>query len=232
MDRQLTNSVEDYLKVIYHLSVGGSRVSTGSIAAELGISPASATDMVQRLAEDSPPLLDYLKHQGVELTEAGKKAALETIRHHRLLELFLHEVLGFSWDKVHAEADRLEHVISEEFEERVAAVLGNPKRGLHGEPIPSRNLVMPDHDTCSLLELQPGQRGVIHSVDDDDPGFLRFVEAKGLVPGAGFEILDFSAYDKNLRLQIDDVNEEVVLGASVTGQIQVEVLDAEVEKKE
>jgi DtxR family Mn-dependent transcriptional regulator len=232
VDRQLTNSVEDYLKVIYHLSAGGTRVATGQIAAELGISPASATDMVQRLAEDSSPLLDYQKHQGVELTEEGRMAALETIRHHRLLELFLHEVLGFSWDKVHAEADRLEHVISEEFEERVAAVLGDPQRGLHGEPIPSRNLVMPDHNTCALMDLRPGQRGVIHSVDDDDPGFLRFAEARGLVPGVGFEIIDYSPYDNNLRLRVEDHIEEVVIGASATGQIQVEVLDADVEKKE
>lgn len=228
MERRLSNSVEDYLKVIYHLSGDGDRVSTGRIAEELGISPASATDMVQRLAEEDPPLVDYLKHQGVKLTEVGQNAALEIIRHHRLLELFLHEVLGFSWDRVHAEADRLEHVISEEFEERVAAVLGDPQRGLHGEPIPSRSLVMPDHDTCLLLDLRPGQHGVIHSVDDDDPGFLRFAEAKGLIPGAGFEVLEFSAYDNNLRMRIDDVEEEVVIGASVTGQIQVEVLDHEV----
>ncbi len=231
MDRQLSDSVEDYLKVIYHLSGDGERVSTGLIAEELGISPASVTDMVQRLAEEQTPLLDYLKHQGVQLTDTGKKAALETIRHHRLLELFLHEVLGFSWDQVHAEADRLEHVISEEFEERVAVVLGDPQRGLHGEPIPSRNLVMPDHNTCTLLDLQPGQRGRVHSVDDDDPGFLRFVEARGLIPGAVFELLDFSPYDSNLHLRVEDMAGEVVIGANVTGRIQVEILDLTVDEE-
>ena len=225
MTRRLSDTVEDYLKSIYHLSNGEGRVSTGQIAEEMAVSPASVTDMVQRLAAESPSLLDYQKHQGVALTEAGKKAALETIRHHRLLELFLHEVLGFSWDQVHDEAERLEHVISEEFEERVAAVLGNPQRGLHGEPIPSRALVMPDQDCCNLRELRPNQRGRIQEVDDDDPGFLRYLASQGLVPGVEFEVIDYSPYDDNLRVQIVDGKEELVLGASVTSQIQVKILE-------
>jgi DtxR family Mn-dependent transcriptional regulator len=225
MTGRLSDTVEDYLKIIYHLSNGEGRVSTGQIAEELAISPASVTDMVQRLAAESPPLLDYKKHQGVALTDAGKKAALETIRHHRLLELFLHEVLGFSWDQVHDEAERLEHVISEEFEERVAAVLGDPQRGLHGEPIPSRNLEMPDQDCCNLLELRPNQRGIIQEVNDDDPGFLRYLASQGLVPGVEFEVIDYSPYDENLRVQIVDGKEDHVLGASVTSQIQVKVLE-------
>ncbi|NQS91775.1 MAG: metal-dependent transcriptional regulator [Chloroflexi bacterium] len=223
MSRKLSDTVEDYLKVIYKLSVNSCRVSTGQIADALEVSPASVTDMVQRLANETPPLLDYVKHQGVALTDDGKTAALETIRHHRLLELFLHEVLGYSWDQVHAEADRLEHVISEEFEDRVAAVLGNPQRGLHGEPIPSRNLEMPDQDTCYLQDMRPGQLGTVHSVNDDDPGFLRFLEEQGLIPGAEFSVVGFSTYDDNLRLRIDGADEEIVLGASVTAQIQVEI---------
>ena len=223
MSRHLSDTVEDYLKVIYNLSVESNRVSTGQIAETLKVSPASVTDMVQRLAGEQPPLLDYLKHQGVALTEEGKKAALETIRHHRLLELFLHEILGYSWDQVHAEADRLEHVISEEFEERVAAVLGDPQRGLHGKPIPSRSLEMPDQNTCYLQDLRPDQRGIIHSVNDDDPGFLRFLESQGLVPGVEFAVIDFSPYDDNLRLKIKDKEQEIVLGTSVTAQVQVEL---------
>lgn len=225
MPQGLSDTVEDYLKIIYHLSKGEGRVSTGQIAEELAISPASVTDMVQRLAAESPPLLDYQRHQGVALTESGMKAALETIRHHRLLELFLHEVLGFSWDQVHEEAERLEHVISEQFEERVAAVLGDPQRGLHGEPIPSRSLEMPDQDCRSLLELRPNQRGRIQEVNDDDPGFLRFLASQGLLPGTEFEVIDFSPYDENLRVKIAEKNEELVLGASITGQIQVSVLE-------
>lgn len=225
MVRSLTDTVEDYLKIIYHLSQGESRVSTGQIAEELDVSPASVTEMVQRLAVERPPLLDYQKHQGVALTEEGKRAALETIRHHRLLELFLHEILGFSWDQVHEEADRLEHVISEEFEERIAAVLGDPRRGPHGEPIPSRSLEMPDQDSCNLQDLRPYQQGRIQEVNDDDPGFLRYLASQGLVPGVEFKVVDFSPYDNNLRLQLEDKEEDLVLGVSVTSQIQVKVLD-------
>jgi DtxR family Mn-dependent transcriptional regulator len=223
MNRDLSDAVEDYLKVIFDLSTDVDRVSTGRIAEAMMVSPASVTDMVQRLALDDPPLVDYVKHQGVSLTEEGRKAALEVVRHHRLLELFLHEILGYSWDQVHAEADRLEHVISEDFEERVAEVLGNPQRGLHGKPIPSRNLEMPDQDTAYLHELRPGQAGMIHSVNDDDPGFLRYLESQGLIPGAEFSVVDFSPYDENLHLQIEDKNEVVVIGFNITSQVQVEI---------
>jgi DtxR family Mn-dependent transcriptional regulator len=226
MHRQLSDTVEDYLKVIYKLSAERQRVGTGQIADVLEISPASVTDMIQRLANEEPPLLDYVKHQGVALTDEGRKVALEILRHHRLLELFLHEVLGYSWDQVHAEADRLEHVISENFEERVAAVLGDPQRGLHGEPIPNRNLEMPDQPTSYLHDMRPDQQGVVHSVSDDDPGFLRFLKAQGLVPGAEFFVVDFSPYDNNLRLQVKGQDREIVLGASVTAQVQVEIKNA------
>jgi len=231
MDRRLSDTVQDYLKVIYDLSADNQRVGTGQIAEILNVSPASVTDMFQRLAGEDPPLLDYVKHQGVSLTDAGQKAALETIRHHRLLELFLHQVLGYSWDEVHSEADRLEHVISEEFEERVAVVLGDPQWGLHGKPIPSRNLVMRDLDTSYLRDLRPGQSGLVHSVNDDDPGLLRYLESRGLVPGASFEVIDFSPYDDNLHIRIKGENDVVVLGTSVTVQIRVEVLDSVVDKE-
>jgi DtxR family Mn-dependent transcriptional regulator len=223
MDKELTDTVEDYLKVIFDLSSDRDRVSTGHIAEAMMVSPASVTDMVQRLALDDPPLVDYVKHQGVSLTEAGRKAALEVVRHHRLLELFLHEVLGFSWDQVHAEADRLEHVISEDFEERVAEVLGNPKRGLHGKPIPNRDLEMPDQNTAFLLEMRPNQNGIVHSVNDDDPGFLRYLESQGLVPGVEFSVIEFSPYDENFRIQIKGKEEATVLGYNITSQIQVEI---------
>ena len=225
MAERLSNSVEDYLKIIYHLSDGEGMVSTGQIADELLVSPASVTDMIQRLAGETPPLLDYRKHQGVALTESGRKAALETIRHHRLLELFLHEVLGFSWDQVHEEAEKLEHVISEEFEERVAAVLGNPQRGLHGEPIPNRNLEMPDQECCNLQDLRPNQRGRIQEVNDDDPDLLRYLASQDLYPGVEFEVVDYSPYDENLHIQLEDGGKDIVLGASITGQIQVTVLE-------
>lgn len=227
MSKHLSDTVEDYLKTIYKLSGDQSRVGTGQIAEILSVSPASVTVMVQRLAAEVPPLLDYAKHKGVALTEEGRRAALEIIRHHRLLELFLHEVLGYSWDQVHAEADRLEHVISEEFEERVADVLGNPARGLHGEPIPSRSLVMPDSYTSFLQEMRPNQHGRIREVNDDDPGLLRFLESRGIVPGVEFQVLDYSVYDDNIRLKLEGSSEEIVLGASVTSQVLVEEVEPE-----
>jgi DtxR family transcriptional regulator, Mn-dependent transcriptional regulator len=227
MSKHLSDTVEDYLKTIYKLSGDQSRVGTGQIAEILDVSPASVTVMVQRLAAEVPPLLNYAKHKGVELTEQGRLAALEIIRHHRLLELFLHEVLGYSWDQVHAEADRLEHVISEEFEERVAEVLGDPARGLHGEPIPSRSLVMPDSHTSYLLDMRPNQHGRIREVNDDDPGLLRFLESRGIVPGVMFQVLDYSTYDDNLRLKLEGNPEEIVLGASVTSQVLVEETESE-----
>ncbi len=227
MSKHLSDTVEDYLKTIYKLSEDQSRVGTGQIAEILGVSPASVTVMVQRLAAEVPPLLDYAKHKGVALTEEGRRAALEIIRHHRLLELFLHEVLGYSWDQVHAEADRLEHVISEEFEERVAEVLGDPARGLHGEPIPSRSLVMPDSHSSFLLDMRPNQYGRIREVNDDDPGLLRFLESLGIVPGVMFQVLDYSVYDDNLRLKLEGSAEEIVLGASVTSQVLVEEVEPE-----
>jgi DtxR family Mn-dependent transcriptional regulator len=222
VSKQLSETVEDYLKAIYKLSPESARVSTGKIANALRVSPASVTDMLQRLAMEDPPLVDYLKHQGVALTDEGQKIALEVIRHHRLIELFLHEVLGYSWDQVHEEADRLEHVISEVFEERVSAVLGDPLRGLHGEPIPTKNLEMPDQKTTYLFDMRPRQQGVIHSVNDDDPDFLRFLEVKGLIPGVEVTILDFSPFDHNLHIQIAEQKGEIVLGREVTTQVQVE----------
>ena len=120
MKTEVTHAIEDYLKTIYELTVSQERASTNQIADSLDIKPASVTGMVKKLAMSEPPLVDYQKHRGVALTHDGERVALETIRHHRLLETFLHETLGFEWDTVHEEADRLEHVISEEFEERIA----------------------------------------------------------------------------------------------------------------
>ncbi|MFO8035467.1 MAG: metal-dependent transcriptional regulator [Anaerolineales bacterium] len=223
MEGVLSERVEDYLKVIYRLTVDEERASTGEIAQTLAVSPASVTDMVQRLAAEDPPLVEYRKHKGVALTEEGEKVALETLRHHRLLELFLHELLGYSWDQVHEEADRLEHVISEYFEERIVAVLGDPERGLHGEPIPSEELHMPAQNEFCLHDLRPGQTGLIRSVRDDDPGLLQYLESNGLVPGAKLEILDYTPYDNNLRLKVVGSGQEIVLGAAVTAQIFVEL---------
>lgn len=223
MRENLTQSTEDYLKAIYDLTLDGERATTNQIAEQLSVKPASVTGMLKRLAADEPPLLEYRKHQGAELTKEGKRAALEIVRHHRLLELFLHKTLGYSWDEVHVEADRLEHVISEEMEERIAQVLGDPLHDPHGEPIPSRDLHIPAQSTIRLNELRAGQEAVIQHVDDNDPELLRYLQGIGLVPRACLEILSYSNFDDNLELKVED--RVIVLGPKVTRHIFVEVVE-------
>lgn len=223
MRENLTHVIEDYLKTIYDLTAEQERASTNQIAARMGVTPASVTNMIQKLSATDPPLLEYRKHRGVELTEDGKKVALEIIRHHRLLEMFLQQTLGYTWDEVHDEADRLEHVISEELEERIAESLGNPSTDPHGDPIPTRDLRVPESPVKTLSELRPGQRAVVNRVRDTDPDLLRYLSDLGLVPGAKVTVLDFSPFDNNLRLRVADQDKAVVLGPSVTSQVFVEI---------
>jgi len=218
----LTQAVEDYLKTIYEITQTDGRASTNQIAERMGVTAASVTGMLKRLSANDPPLLEYRKHHGVELTEEGERVALEVIRHHRLLELFLHDTLGYAWDEVHAEADRLEHVISEELEERIAQTLGDPRHDPHGDPIPSRELHLPSERLVSLDRLRPGQRAVIQRVRNDDPALLRHLGSMALLPQTELRVLDYSSFDGNLRLQVGE--QVYVLGPSVTGQIFVEIL--------
>src|SRR5215212_7912530 len=157
MEKNITISIQDYLKHIYELTESGETASTNALAQKLHIKPASVTGMVQKLASAKPALVEYQKHQGVTLTEEGQKAALEVIRHHRLVEAWLVQTLGYSWDEVHEEAERLEHVISEDFERRIAAAMGHPVRDPHGEPIPTADLQMPLDASTPLSSLRPGQ---------------------------------------------------------------------------
>lgn len=222
MRDQLTHAVEDYLKTIYMIQSVYGRASTKQIADRLEVTPASVTGMIQKLAETSPPLVEYRKHQGVTLSADGEKIALEIVRHHRLLELFLHQILGFEWEDVHAEADRLEHVISEEFEERIAKALGDPSHDPHGDPIPTRDFQIPDSPTTCLSDLPKGAVAVVHRVQDKDPELLRYLSEIGVVPHARLEILDISPFDGNLRLRVEGQTEAVVLGPRITNQVFVE----------
>jgi DtxR family Mn-dependent transcriptional regulator len=219
----LTQAIEDYLKIIYDLTSLHKRATTTQIAEALDVKPASATGMIQKLAATNPPLVEYRKHRGVVLTPDGEKVALEILRHHRLLERFLHETLGFSWDEVHEEADRLEHVISEEFEERIAQVLGNPTHDPHGDPIPTRDLKMPSFATLCLAELRAGQRATVKRVRDTDPDLLRYLGELGFVPETVFKVLEYSPFDDNLKIQVVGRDEPIVLGPGITCQIFVEV---------
>lgn len=216
-----TQSVQDYLKRIYELTEDGSLASTTDLARELDIKPASVTGMIQKLAAEKPALVEYQKHQGVTLTLAGKRAALEVIRHHRLLETWLVQTLAYSWDEVHEEAERLEHVISEDFERRIAAALGNPTRDPHGEFIPTEDLKMPVDASTPLSALRPNQTATIQRVVSQDPNLLRHLNSLGLTPGIQIEVTDCSSFDNNLTVKVGKRSN--VLGLNITTRIFVEL---------
>lgn len=222
MREKLTHAVEDYLKTIYLIQSVHGRASTKQIAEQLEVTPASVTGMLKKLAETRPPLVIYRKHQGVRLSEEGEQVALEIVRHHRLLELFLHQILGYEWEDVHDEADRLEHVISEEFEERIAEALGHPSHDPHGDPIPTRDLDVPESPGTRLSDARQGNLAVVHRVRDSDPDLLRYLSEIGVVPQARLEVIGYSQFDDNLRLKIAGQPDTIVLGPQVTNQIFVE----------
>ena len=179
-----SESVDDYLKAI--LELGGSeelRVTTNALAERLKVRTPSVTGMLQRLASERPALVAYQKHRGVRLTAAGKMRAWELVRHHRLLELFLHDVLKYSWDEVHEEAERLEHFISERFEDRVAAILGDPEIDPHGHVIPQKYATGVYREEVPLARWPLQQPAMISSVSDRSPAALRELEQLGLRPG-------------------------------------------------
>ena len=219
-----TQATEDYLKAIYELCADHDRASTGRIAAMLGITPASVTGMLQKLAQEEPPLLHYRKRRGAILTPAGKEMALKTIRQHRLLERFLHDELGYSWDEVHEEAERLEHVISDELEERLVQLLDDPQHDPHGAPIPARDLSVPGTVSTRLGELEAGQRATVRRVYDRDPELLRRLARLGLTLGATFTVLPPEPSQDGLRLQLSGEDASLFVGEDVTGHVYVEIL--------
>jgi len=184
-----SEAVDDYLKAI--LDLGGAeedRVTSNALARRLDVRAASVTGMLQKLASQSPPLVHYEKHHGARLTAAGKRRAWELVRHHRLLELFLHDVLKYSWDEVHDEAERLEHFISERFEDRVAAILGDPEIDPHGHVIPPKYEAGSFPNEIPLLEWSLDTPARISSVDDKDASALRDLERLGLRPGVALVV--------------------------------------------
>lgn len=220
MKPTLTISTQDYLKQIYELTENGETASTNALAAKLNISAPSVTGMIKKLSNAEPPLIEYQKHQGVTLTKEGRKAALEVIRHHRLLEAWLVQTLGYTWDEVHDEAERLEHVISEDFERRISAAMGHPVRDPHGELIPTEDLKMPVDESTPLSALRPDQTGTIQSVKPADTELLRHLESLGLIPGAEIEVKDYSPFDHNLTVKIG--RKKAILGLNITSKIFVE----------
>ena len=213
----ITHAMEDYLKVIFQLEEEEATVTTQSIAARLQVQSPSVTNMVKRLAELK--LVKHTPYRGVVLTETGRKAALEVIRHHRLLELYLAEALGYAWDEVHDEADRLEHSISEEFEARIDRVLGFPRVDPHGDPIPTAEGEIADFVGLRLSELEDGERAVIERVSDSDPEKLRYLGNMGLYPAAAVEVVEQMPFEGPVRIQVDD--DEHVLGRDLARTIRV-----------
>ena len=195
-------AIEDYLKTIFRLEEEQSPVSTSRIAVARAVKPGSATSMVQRLHKLN--LVNYEKHYGVTLTGAGRDIALEVIRHHRLVELYLIEALGFTWDEVHEQADLLEHVISEKLEERIAAALDYPEFDPHGDPIPSKDGKFVDVPTQPLSELGTGVRAIVARVPDDaDSELLRYLGDLGLTPGKELMVMEVAPFDGPLELEIE-----------------------------
>jgi DtxR family Mn-dependent transcriptional regulator len=198
-----SEAVDDYLKAIFWLSGPEERrVASHEIAGYLRITTASVTNMLQKLSAARPPLVSYRKHHGVQLAEAGKTRAREIVRHHRLLETFLHDVLGYEWDEVHPEAERLEHFISEKFEERIAAKLGNPQFDPHGHAIPALDGSMPEISQMTLQQLAPRRRARVVSVSDKDPEMLRHLSAQGIRPGTSLTVLEQLPFHGPLRVRI------------------------------
>lgn len=213
----LSQAVEDYLKAIYKLQSEDKGASTTRIAEALDVSSASATNMIKRLAKMG--LVDYQSYKGASLTASGKKIALEIIRHHRLLELYLLEVMGYSWDEVHEEAEKLEHHISEQFEDKIAELLDNPTHDPHGDPIPTKDGIMPKMEAETLSEAEEGLHYMVSRVKNQDPELLRYLEKIGLLPGAKLLIKQKNPFKGPITLTIED--DEQVLGHEVAEHILV-----------
>jgi DtxR family Mn-dependent transcriptional regulator len=213
----LSQSVEDYLKTIFTLEADGERASTTKIAQSLEVSSASATNMIKRLAEMG--LVDYQSYKGSKLTTSGQKIALEIVRHHRLLELYLLEVMGYSWDEVHDEAENLEHHISERFEEKIANLLDDPTQDPHGDPIPTKDGIMPKMEAEPLVEAEEEQEYILSRVKDQDPELLRYLEKIGLLPGIRITLQEKAPFKGPLTLLIE--NDEQVVGHDVAKNIFV-----------
>ncbi len=216
-----SEAIDDYLKAI--LELGGAedaRVTTKSLAARLGVRTPSVTGMLQKLALRRPSLVLYEKHRGVRLTAAGKHRAWELVRHHRLLELFLHDVLKYSWDEVHDEAERLEHFISERFEDRVAAVLGDPRIDPHGHPIPPKNRAAGQPAGEPLSEWPVGKAAVIASVSDRNAADLRELERLGLIPGASL-IIGPSRSNASIMVRLVANKQPIRLRSSLASRVLV-----------
>lgn len=218
----LSQSAEDYLKTIYTLETDEEGASTTHIAEAMDVSSASATNMVKRLA--GMKLVDYESYKGARLTDDGTKIALEVIRHHRLLELYLMEMMGYSWDEVHEEAENLEHHISEQFEDKIAGMLNNPTHDPHGDPIPTKDGLMPEMDEESLMDAQEQHPYVIVRVNNQNPDSLRYLEEEGLMPGVQLMVKEKVPLNDTITVIVDE--QEKILGRRLGNSVLVSPVPA------
>lgn len=219
---KLSQSVEDYLRAIYKLEERGQKVSTTALAEILEVAPASVTKMLKRLATMN--LVEHEPYYGVGLTPDGEKTALELVRHHRLIELFLTEIVGVPWDRVHDEAHRLEHALSEYLEDRLAQLLDDPDTDPHGQPIPSKDGEMLRRDIQTLDSLQEGVHAIVAEVDDHDPELLRYVATKGLFPKTPIRVIRREPFDGSML--IDVMGSEQSIGLTAAQHIWVTLQSA------
>lgn len=212
----LSQSIEDYLKVIYVLQSEGEKATTTNIANALEVSSASVTNMLKKLAKMN--LLDHESYKGAKLTNSGKKIALEILRHHRLLELYLKEVMGYSWDEVHDEAEKLEHHISEQFEDRIAELLNHPTHDPHGDPIPTKDGVMPAMALLSIAEAEFDTPYIIGRVKDQDPELLRYLEKIGVLPGVKIKVVEKAPFNGPITVSLEEEQEQTI-GNAVASEV-------------
>jgi DtxR family Mn-dependent transcriptional regulator len=212
-----TQAVEDYLKTIYEIERERGKVATTVLAERLGVAPASVTGMVKKLA--GMEMVAYEPYQGVVLTQVGRKIALDVIRHHRLIELFLAKTLGVPWDQVHAEAHKIEHVLSEDLLDRIDAALGHPTTDPHGAPIPTREGTIDRPLSRRLTDLQPGQSAVITEVFDNDPALLRYLGELGLYPRVAVRVVGVGPFDGPVTVRVGEADHAI--GHEVARQILV-----------
>jgi DtxR family transcriptional regulator, Mn-dependent transcriptional regulator len=219
----ISAAVEDYAKAIYALQVElDAPVTNNALADRLCVSAASASNMVKKL--HGLGLVEHLPYRGVELTASGRRVALEVLRHHRLLELYLSESLGVPWDRVHDEAEVLEHHLSEELEELIANALGNPTHDPHGDPIPTRELEMIEEPACTLESLEPGVHGRFTRISDHDPEMLRYLADRGIAPGDDFEVVDKQPFGGPLFVRFGGRDVHVV-GGLLAAAMRVEAYE-------
>jgi len=217
---RLSEAIENYAKAIYALARrGDGTVTTNALAERVGVSAGSVSSMVKKLAERG--LAEHEPYRGVQLTAEGRRVALSVLRHHRLLELYLAEHLGVPWDRVHEEAEALEHVISEDLAARIAAKLGHPTHDPHGDPIPDAALVIDEGHTRSLAEMDIGERGRFVRVSDTDPEMLRYLDGRGIALGDELEVVAREPFDGPLTVRFG--SEDHIFGGGLTRAMRIDV---------